>query len=151
MTSRTPVIAAIVLALSGCATTGRPDAPAQASCWHQDADEREIGYCQAVRYGDTLYVSGTAGRGPMDAAVQSVYRRLDATLKANGLSFADVVKENVYTTDLDAFIAHKDLRRPWYGSNLPAATWVQVQRLYVPSLVLEVEVTARIPESPTHR
>lgn len=145
-------MATLALALSACAATARPDAPLQASCWHQDADdENEIGYCQAVRYGDTLYVSGTAGRGPMDAAVTSVYRRLDATLKANGLSFASVVKENVYTTDLDAFIAHKDLRRPWYGSNLPAATWVQVQRLYVPSLVLEVEVTARIPESSPHR
>ena len=38
-------------------------------------------------------------------------QRLDATLAANGLSFADVVKENVYTTDLDAFIKNKDIRK----------------------------------------
>jgi 2-iminobutanoate/2-iminopropanoate deaminase len=72
----------------------------------------------------------------------SVYDRLQKTLEANGLSFADVVKENVYTTDLDAFIQNKDLRKKYYGQAFPAATWVQVQRLYVPSLVVEVELTA---------
>ncbi len=80
----------------------------------------------------------------MSAAVRSVYKRLDATLSANGLSFADVVKENVYTTDLDAFIKNKEIRKEIYGRSLPAATWVQVQRLYLPSFVVEIELTARI-------
>jgi len=59
------------------------------------------------------------------------------------LDFSDVVKENVYATDLDAFIRNKDLRKAYFGRSFPAATWVQVQRLYVPSLVVEVELTAR--------
>lgn len=135
--------ATFAIAVSGCASTSRP---LQAACFHRDAaDEIDIGYCQAVHVGDTLYVSGTAGRGDMASAVKSVYGRLDATLKANGLTFANVVKENVYATDLDAFIANKDARKAFYGANLPAATWVQVQRLYVPSLVVEIELTATYP------
>jgi len=74
--------------------------------------------------------------------MSSVYGRLKQTLEANGLTFADVVKENVYATDLDGFIQHKDIRKEFYGKTLPAATWVQVQRLYVPSLVVEIELTA---------
>ena len=75
----------------------------------------------------------------MSTAIRTVYEHLQRTLEANGLSFADVLKENVYSTDLDAFILNKALRQQFYANTpLPAATWVQVQRLYTPSLVLEV-------------
>ena len=78
----------------------------------------------------------------MDAAVRSVYERLGKTLSANGLSFANVVKETVFATDLDAFIRNKEIRKEFYGTTFPAATWVQVQRLYLPSFVVEIEITA---------
>ena len=131
-----------LLLLGGCASV-RPPPP---SCFHHDeAVETDIGYCQAVRTGNTLYISGTAGRGEMAPAVRSVYERLKLTLEANGLGFADVVKENVYATDLDAFIQNKAIRKEFYGKSAPAATWVQVQRLYVPSLVVEIELTAVYP------
>jgi 2-iminobutanoate/2-iminopropanoate deaminase len=78
----------------------------------------------------------------MASAIRSVYERLQKTLKANGLTFANVVKENVYATDLDALIQNYDLRKKSYGQTFPAATWIQVQWLYVPSLVVEVELKA---------
>ena len=82
----------------------------------------------------------------MATAIQTVYGDIQKTLEANGLTFADVVKENVYSTDLGAFIEHKALRRQFYANTpLPAATWVQVQRLYTPAIVLEVEVVAEYP------
>lgn len=132
-----------LLNVSGCASV----APVTRSCSHRDeAAETEIGYCQAVRTGNELYISGTAGRGDMASAVRSVYERLKLTLAANGLTFADVVKENVYATDLDAFIQNKAIRKEYYTLSLPAATWVQVQRLYVPALVVEIELTAKYPK-----
>ena len=54
---------------------------------------------------------------------------------------------NVYTTDLDAFEKSKDIRKRFYGDSLPAATWVQVQRLFLPSLVVEVELIAEYPKN----
>jgi 2-iminobutanoate/2-iminopropanoate deaminase len=86
------------------------------------------------------------GQGSMDSAVRSVYERLGKVLKANGLTFANVVKETVFATDLDAFIRNKEIRKEFYGQTLPAATWVQVQRLYLPSFVVEIEVTAQYPK-----
>ena len=134
------VFALFPLALAGCAAVGPP---AQKQCIHEnERSESEIGYCQAIRVGSTLYISGTAAQGDMPSAIRSVYGRLQKTLAENGLSYADVVREVVYATDLDAFIRDKDLRKAFYGDSLPAATWVQVQRLYVPALVVEVELTA---------
>jgi enamine deaminase RidA (YjgF/YER057c/UK114 family) len=128
------------IATGGCATAVPQVTP---SCKHQnEAVERSIGFCQAVRVGDVLYISGVTGVAPMETAVPRVYDQLRRILEANGLTFADVVKETVYATDLDAFIKASDARKPYYGSWLPAATWVQVQRLYLPSLVVEVELIA---------
>lgn len=137
-------LAAFLLALAGCASA--PPAASTPACFHRnEAVEKDIGFCQAVRVGNTLHVSGVAGQGEMGAAVRSVYSRLKQILEARGLTFANVVKENVYATDLDAFIRNKELRKEFYGGALPAATWVQVPRLYLPPFVLEVELTAEYP------
>ena len=129
--------------LAGCA-----NAPMQAakSCFHFNAAvETDIGYCEAVRIGDTLHISGSVGAGEMPAAMHKAYDTLKKTLAENGLDFRNVVKENVYATNLDAFIQNKDIRKEYYGADFPAATWVQVQRLYLPAFVVEVELTAQYP------
>ena len=126
--------------IAGCTAIGAKPAT---RCFHSnDAIEVSIGYCQALREGRTLHVSGITGQGEMAAAVRSVYERMGRVLAANGYTFADVVKENVYATDLDAFIRNKDIRKEFYQDDVPAATWVQVQRLYLPAFVVEIEVTA---------
>jgi 2-iminobutanoate/2-iminopropanoate deaminase len=107
--------------------------------------ENDIGYRQAVRVGNTLYISGTVGAGEMPAAIRSAYSTLRRTLAHYGLGFQDVVKENIYTTKLDALKANLAIRREFYGTDFPAATWVQVDRLYEPGHVIEVELVAVFP------
>ena len=142
-TTTLPLLAAVAL-LSGCASV---ETPPQRVCFHQnEAIEKDIGFCHALRSGGTLHISGVVGQGNMDAAVRSVYERLGKTLNANGLSFANVVKETVFATDLDAFIRNKEIRKEFYGQTVPAATWVQVQRLYLPSFIVEIELTAEYPK-----
>src|SRR5215470_4076473 len=124
---RTYCLLLLAAAVAGCATA--PNKVAK-SCYHRNESvETDIGYCQAVRSGNTLYISGIVGQGDMAAATRSVYERLQKTLEANGLKFADVVKENVYTTDLEAFEKAGAVRKEFYGTTFPAATWVQVQHL----------------------
>jgi len=142
MTSRLLLLLA-ALGLGACATASTASAH---TCTHRNAAiETQIGYCQAVRTGNYLYISGTVGQGEMPAAVQSTYTRLGETLQQNGLTFANVVKENVYTTDLEAFEKTSDVRKGFYAGNLPAATWVEVKRLFAPQLVVEIELVAEIP------
>jgi len=134
------LLGALLLALS-------LDASAQErKCFNLDpAFEKEMGYCQAVRVGNTLYISGTAASGDMPVAVAKVYADLKTTLAAFGLTFADVVKENVYSTDLKAFIKHHQIRKAMYTGAYPAATWLEVPRLFTPELVVEVELVAVFP------
>ena len=140
---RTILLLAVALSIAGCMPHKN-----ERTCFHDDAAiEKSIGYCQAVRVGDTLYISGVTASGPIGDAVRKVYRNLGGILKAHGLTFADVVKENVYATNLDAFIETREIRKEFYGQTLPAATWVQVQRLYLPAFVVEVELTAQFPDN----
>lgn len=115
------------------------------------AGEDQIGYSQAVKVGNTIYISGSVGWGKMEDAIKLAYDEIDKTLKNYNASFANVVKENLYTTALDSVIKHKDIRRIYYGSDYPAATWVEVKRLYNPEIVVEVEVVAVLPEEKFNR
>jgi len=140
---KTQLVLGLSLGLAACATTPQPH---QRTCYHRsEGVETDIGYCQAIRSGNRLYISGTVGDGEMRTAIEWVYQQLKKTLLDNGLTFSDVVKENVFTTDLEGFKAGNDIRKGFYGSTLPAGTWVQVQRLFLPSYVLEVELIAEYP------
>ena len=108
--------------------------------------EDNIGYTQALKVGNTIYVSGSVGWGNMKDALKLAYDEIDKTLKHYNASFKNVVKENLYSTALDSVIANKEIRVQYYGTDYPAATWVEVKRLYNPGLVVEVEVTAVLPE-----
>lgn len=108
--------------------------------------EDEYGYRAAVRVGHTLHVSGVTGKGPMPDAVKNVYTVIGKVLARHGLNFSHVVKETVFTTDLDALKAAKDVRNPFYRGDYPAASWIGVSRLFQPDYVIEVEVTAQFPD-----
>ena len=110
--------------------------------------EDEYGYRSAVRVGNTLHVSGVTGNGPMPDAVKNVYTVLGKILARHGLNFSHVVKETVFTTDLDALKAAKDVRNPFYRGDYPAASWIGVSRLFQPDYIIEVEVTAQFPDAP---
>ena len=108
--------------------------------------EDEAGYTQAVKVGNTLYLSGHVAGGTFEEQVKGVYSSLEKTLGQYGATFAHVVKENLYTTDIEAMKKHNEIRKVFYGKDYPAATWVQISRLYMAEAVLEVEVIAVIGE-----
>jgi 2-iminobutanoate/2-iminopropanoate deaminase len=110
------------------------------------AGEDEIGYTQAVKVGNTIYISGAVGWGKTQDALKLVYDELEKSLKNYHATFENVVKENLYALALDSVIKYKDIRKLYYKNDFPAATWVQVSRLYNEGLVVEVELVAVLPE-----
>ena len=112
----------------------------------QPQGENQAGYTQAVKVGNTIYVSGTVARGPMNEAIKKVYSTLELTLKNYNATLQHVVKENLHTTQLDEVIKHQDVRKEFYKGDYPTATWVEIKRLYSPDAVLEVEVVAVLPD-----
>jgi 2-iminobutanoate/2-iminopropanoate deaminase len=135
-----PLLAFAVLACMPALAAGPP----KFEVYHDSAEiEKAVGYAAAVRDGDTLHVAGTIGRGTtLEEQLQTAYRRIEKTLAHFGLTFADVVNERIYTTDFDALIAAEPARKAFYAGHTPAATWVQVSRLYLKEAQVEIELIA---------
>ena len=116
------------------------------SVYHEGPWEQQIGYSQAVRAGHTIYISGTIGANekgvPQDLESQMhlAYEAIRKTMSHYGADFSKVVMERIYTTDIESLIKCQDARKKIYGDWLPAATWVEVKRLYTPDAKLEIEV-----------
>ena len=75
-------------------------------------------YSQAVRAGNTVYISGQIPLDPdtmevidesFEAAANQVFRNLEAVAKAAGGSLADAVKLNISMTDLGNFAAVNEI------------------------------------------
>lgn len=107
--------------------------------------EEAVGYTQAVKVGNTIYISGINSGGDAPTQIKNVYDGLQKVLESYGLGFQHVVKENLYTTDLEGIKQQQELRKKYYKGDYPAATWVQVSQLYDANLKLEVELIAVLP------
>lgn len=117
--------------------------------------EQAFAFAQAVRVGNMLYISGAlswdengepVAVGDMEGQVRNVYADLEKVLKAHGATFSNVVKETVYTVDMDALVAAAHIRAEFLKGHSPfAATWVQVARLVKPEFLIEVEMIAALP------
>ena len=105
------------------------------------------GYASVVKTGNVLYLSGVTSAGSFAEQVQKIYSSIENNLKKYGATFQNVVKENVFTTSMDSMQFYNYVRKPFYKGDYPAATWVQISRLFVADRMLEVEVVAVLPET----
>ena len=121
--------------------------------------ERGYGYAQAVRVGDTIYVSGQIARGEdgaligageMAAQLRAVYANIARALAPFGADLSNVVEEVVYVTDIAAASkAGGEVRHEAYGVPVGepievASTLVQVVALAHPDFMVEIRCTARL-------
>jgi len=113
--------------------------------------EQMFGYSHAVRIGSTLKISGAVsmddtatplGVGDMEAQMRNVYADLEKILTHHGYSFDDVVVEDVFTTDMAAFLEVAGYRNELYTNHFPTGTWLEVQGLALPEFMIEIEIEA---------
>lgn len=115
----------------------------------------ETSYSQARRVGNLLFIAGTVswdddfaviGEGDMRKQIETVYKDIRRTLAHFGLDARALVKETVYTLDMDALVDVNDVRMQAFAGELPpASTWIAIDRLANPKLLLEVEAVAVLP------
>ena len=94
-------------------------------------------YSQAVKVGDTVYLSGQIGLDPaamtlvegIDAQIVQVFENLKAVAEAAGGSLADVVKLNVFLTDLGNFAKVNETMARYFSEPFPARAAVGVKEL----------------------
>src|SRR4029079_13266566 len=82
--------------------------------------------------------------GDMGAQVTLASDNLETVLKAAGMTLANVVRLNIFTTDPDQFLQHYGILAERMGAAgvQPAATLLGVSRLFLPELMVEIEVEA---------
>ena len=103
----------------------------------QDAPAAIGTYTQAVRAGDTVYLSGQIGLDPaslqmaegIDAQIHRVFRNLDALAKAAGLGLDRAVRMTVYLTDLANFGKVNEIMAQYVPQPYPSRAAVGVASL----------------------
>ncbi len=117
--------------------------------------EKEYGYSQAVKVGDTIHLSGQVshddkgnvlGEGNMEVQMRAAYANVKKVLTQYGASMDNVVDEILFVTDMDAaFAARVKMKQEVFsGSPVLASTIVQIQRLAFPQLMIEIRCIARV-------
>lgn len=106
---------------------------------HTNKAPQAIGsYSQAVRTGNTVYLSGQIPlipetmelvQGPVEKQIRRVFDNLKAVTEAAGGSFADMVKLNVYLTDLAHFPTVNEVMAEYFTEPYPARAAIGVAAL----------------------
>ena len=103
-----------------------------------DAPQAIGTYSQAVKVDNTVYLAGqiplipetmTLEQGDMRTQIRRVFDNLDAVAKASGGSLQDVVKLNVYLTDLSQFQLVNEVMSRYFAEPYPARAVVGVAAL----------------------
>jgi enamine deaminase RidA (YjgF/YER057c/UK114 family) len=163
--------AAITVAGAGIAVAalGAPPAAAQAKVTKEVANlgmpwEEQYGYAQAVKVGDTIYVSGQLSHdddgnvvapAPLDQAgdhgnmgrqMAQSYANIAKVLGTFGATMDDIVEEVVYVTDMDAaFAVAGEVRAAAYGGRpVVASTILVTPRLAFADQLIEIKVIAKV-------
>jgi len=106
---------------------------------HSDHAPKAIGpYSQAVRVGNTIYLSGQTPLDPAtgelvvgDIATQTrrVFDNLKAVCEAAGTSFAQIARVGIYLTDLGNFAAVNGVMKEYFNEPYPARSTIGVAAL----------------------
>lgn len=120
-----------------------------------DGAPKAIGpYSQAVIEGGFLFASGQIPLDPksgelvsggVEASVERIFDSLEAVLRAEGLSFADVIKTTVYLIRGEDFAAMNAIYARRFGDHRPARSTVIVAALPKGAAV-EIDLIARVRE-----
>ena len=130
--------------------------------------EADYGYAQAIKVGDTIYVSGQlshdeegnfVGPAPLDdqghirdhsnmeIQMRQTYANAKRLLEKYGATMDNVVEEVLYVTDMEAaFAVAGPVRKEAYGSQKPgvASTILVTPRLALPPQLIEIKFIARV-------
>ena len=110
-------------------------------------------YTDSVRFGNLLFISGCApvdeasnlvGIGDVTAQARQVLTHIRTVLRHAGADFADVLKVTVYLLDADDRVAVNEVRKEFFGESRPASTLIEVRRLALTGMLVEIDAVAGI-------
>ncbi|MDO8490612.1 MAG: RidA family protein [Dehalococcoidia bacterium] len=120
---------------------------------------RPASYSQAVKAGNTVYVSGqvawddkgkVVGRGDIAAQTEQVMQNLKQAVELTGGALSDVVKLTTFITNPAYTPAVLAARSRYFPQDPPASTLLAVNALALPELLVEIEAVAVLSPKVRH-
>jgi 2-iminobutanoate/2-iminopropanoate deaminase len=117
-----------------------------------EAYESSAPLSQAIRHGDTVYVSGNVPvdpesgdlvKGGVGPQTEQVLENVQAVLEAAGTSMDNVVRAGVFMTDMDAFSEMNEVYEEYMSEPYPARTAVKAE-MANPDIQVEIDVVAAV-------
>jgi enamine deaminase RidA (YjgF/YER057c/UK114 family) len=111
--------------------------------------EKAYGYSHAVKIGNSIKISGAVSMddegnptavGDIEQQMKNCYADLNKILKHYGCTFDDVVKEDIFTTDMAQMLEKSAYRAEIYKNGFPTGTWLEVKGLALPEFMVEIEL-----------
>ena len=115
--------------------------------------EKAYGYSHAVKIGNSIKISGAVSMddegnpisaGDIEQQMKNCYSDLEKILTHYGCTFDDVVKEDVFTTNMPLFMEHAGYRTQIYNNHFPTGSWLGVKELALPEFMIEIELEVHI-------
>lgn len=111
-----------------------------------------IGYCRAVKVGNTIEVAGTtAAKDDAGNLIEGLYNqtkaileRLEKVLEDAGASVENVVRTRIFLTDISQWQEAAKAHGEVFKNIKPVTTIVEVSKLIDPEILIEIEVSAII-------
>lgn len=109
-----------------------------------------VGYSRAVRMGNLIEVAGTSSTTrdgkvmfPNDAYGQTkyIFEEIEKAVKQLGATYEDVIRTRVFMTNIDDWQQVAKAHGEFFAQILPASSFVEISRLMLPELCVEVEMT----------
>ena len=113
--------------------------------------EKQYGYTHAVKIGNDIKISGAVSMddegnptavGDLAQQMKNCYEDLRKVLHHYGCTFDNVVVENIFTTDMPAFLNEAGYRGEIYKNHFPTGSWLGVKELALPEFMIEIEMEA---------
>ena len=111
--------------------------------------EKAYGYSHAVKIGNSIKISGAVSMddegnptavGDIEQQMKNCYADLEKILKHFGCTFDDVIKEDIFTTDMAQMLEKSAYRTEIYKNGFPTGTWLEVKGLALPEFMVEIEL-----------
>ena len=111
--------------------------------------EKAYGYTHAIKIGSAIKISGAVSMddegnptaiGDLEQQMKNCYADLEKILTHFGCTFDDVVKEDVFTTNMPKFLEVAGYRSGIYKNKFPTGTWLGVKELALPEFMIEIEL-----------
>ncbi len=112
-----------------------------------------VGYSRAVKFGNTIEVTGTVAVdennllvGKDDAYTQTkfIIEKIEKVLQQAGASLKDVVRTRMFVTDISRWEEYGKAHGEFFKDIRPCTSMIEVSALIDPAYLIEIEATAII-------